>query len=83
VRCGLRAATDPRIVDTVTLIDALLKTDMETGPVWHRYNDDGYGEHEDGSPFDGSGVGRGWPLLVGERARGWAVISPCDMVTAG
>ena len=29
---------------------------------------DGYGEHEDGSPFDGTGVGRPWPLLTGERA---------------
>src|SRR5204862_6347779 len=26
------------------------------------------GEQEDGSPFDGTGIGRGWPLLVGERA---------------
>jgi glucoamylase len=68
VRFGLRAANDPRIVDTVKIIDALLKTETATGPVWHRYNDDGYGEHEDGSPFDGTGVGRGWPLLIGERA---------------
>jgi glucoamylase len=28
---------------------------------------DGYGEHADGSPFDGTGVGRIWPLLTGER----------------
>ncbi|HEX7406039.1 MAG TPA: glucan 1,4-alpha-glucosidase [Candidatus Binatia bacterium] len=68
VRFGLRAASDPRIVDTVKIIDALLKTETATGSVWHRYNDDGYGEHDDGSPFDGTGVGRGWPLLVGERA---------------
>ncbi len=33
----------------------------------HRYNDDGYGEHEDGAPFDGTGIGRAWPLLTGER----------------
>ncbi|MEZ5565415.1 MAG: glucan 1,4-alpha-glucosidase [Gammaproteobacteria bacterium] len=68
VRFGLRAADDPRIVNTVKVIDALLKTETSTGPVWHRYNDDGYGEHEDGSPFDGTGTGRGWPLLGGERA---------------
>jgi glucoamylase len=68
VRFGLRAATDPRIQDTVRVIDHLLKTETSTGPVWHRYDDDGYGEHDDGSPFDGSGVGRGWPLLAGERA---------------
>ncbi len=68
VRFGLRAADDPRIVNTVKVIDALLKVDTPNGPVWHRYNDDGYGEHEDGSPFDGVGVGRAWPLLTGERA---------------
>ena len=68
VRFGLRAADDPHIVNTVKVIDALLKTDPPQGPVWHRYNDDGYGEHEDGNPFDGTGVGRAWPLLTGERA---------------
>jgi glucoamylase len=68
VRFGLRAADDSRIRDTVKVIDALLKVETPTGPTWHRYNDDGYGEHEDGSPFDGTGIGRGWPLLTGERA---------------
>jgi glucoamylase len=68
VRFGLRAADDPRIVNTVKVIDSLLKTDTPHGPVWHRYNDDGYGEHEDGEPFDGTGIGRAWPLLTGERA---------------
>jgi glucoamylase len=68
VRFGLRTADDPRIVDTVAVIDHLLKSDTETGPVWRRYNGDWYGEHEDGAPFDGTGIGRGWPLLVGERA---------------
>ena len=68
VRFGLRAPDDPRIVNTVCAIDALLKVKTPHGPAWHRYNDDGYGEHEDGSPFDGTGVGRAWPLLTGERA---------------
>jgi glucoamylase len=68
VRFGLRDALDPRIVNTVRVIDAVLRTDTATGPVWHRYNLDGYGEHEDGRPFDGTGIGRGWPLLAGERA---------------
>ncbi len=68
VRFGLRGADDPRIVNTVKIIDALLKTEAPKGPVWHRYNDDGYGEQADGSPFDGTGIGRGWPLLTGERA---------------
>jgi glucoamylase len=68
VRFGLRAANDPRIRDTATVLDALLKVETPCGPLWHRYNDDGYGEHADGTPFDGTGIGRGWPLLTGERA---------------
>jgi len=68
VRFGLRAPDDARIRDTVRVIDALLKVETPSGPAWRRYNDDGYGEHEDGAPFDGTGVGRPWPLLVGERA---------------
>jgi glucoamylase len=68
VRFGLRAADDPRIVSTAKVIDHLLKIETPSGPAWHRYDDDGYGEHEDGSPFDGTGIGRAWPLLTGERA---------------
>jgi glucoamylase len=68
VRFGLRAASDPRITDTVRVIDAVLRRDTATGPAWLRYNDDGSGEHDDGRPFDGTGVGRAWPLLAGERA---------------
>ena len=68
VRFGLRSADDPRIINTIKVIDALLKTELPYGSGWHRYNDDGYGEHTDGSAFDGTGVGRVWPLLAGERA---------------
>lgn len=68
VRFGLRAPGDPRIVNTVKVIDALLKVKLPQGPCWYRYNGDGYGEHQDGSPFDGTGIGRAWPLLAGERA---------------
>jgi glucoamylase len=67
VRFGLRRADDPLILGSLTLADALLRTDTPAGPVWHRYLGDGYGEHEDGSAFDGTGIGRGWPLLTGER----------------
>ncbi|RWQ64670.1 glucan 1,4-alpha-glucosidase [Mesorhizobium sp.] len=68
VRFGLRAADDPRVVDTVKVIDARLRCDLPQGPVWYRYSGDGYGEHADGAPFDGTGQGRAWPLLTGERA---------------
>jgi glucoamylase len=67
VRFGLRMADDPRILSTIAVTDAELRTETPSGPVWHRYSGDGYGEHEDGSAFDGTGIGRGWPLLVGER----------------
>ena len=67
VRLGLRRASDVRIRDTIKVVDRVLKVDTPAGPVYHRYNEDGYGEHADGSAFDGSGIGRAWPLLVGER----------------
>jgi glucoamylase len=67
VRFGLRAANDPRIVNTLRAIDSLLAVELPQGPCWYRYNGDGYGEHKDGSPFDGTGIGRPWPLLAGER----------------
>jgi len=68
VRFGLRAADDPRIRNTVRAVDALLRVETPYGPGWRRYNEDGYGEHADGAAFDGTGIGRVWPLLVGERA---------------
>lgn len=68
VRFGLRSADDPRITATVAAIDALLRVELPEGSIWHRYNGDSYGEHPDGSPFDGTGIGRPWPLLTGERA---------------
>ena len=67
VRFGLRRADDPLIKASVEVTDALLRVETPNGPAWHRYNGDGYGEHDDGSPFDGTGVGRVWPLLTGER----------------
>src|SRR5664279_284535 len=67
VRFGLRDANDPKIINTIKVIDALLKVDTPNGPCWHRYNNDGYGEKNNGDPYDGSGIGRAWPLLTGER----------------
>lgn len=67
VRLGLRDAHDPLVLDTLRVIDGELKVDTPAGPSWHRYTGDGYGEHADGRPFDGTGRGRAWPLLTGER----------------
>jgi glucoamylase len=67
VRLGVRAADDPLVSDSIAVIDRVLKRDLPQGPGWRRYNHDGYGQKEDGSAFDGTGVGRSWPILTGER----------------
>jgi len=68
VRYGVRRADDPLIVDSLKVVDAVLKRDFPQGPAWLRYNQDGYGQRPDGGPFQGWGQGRPWPLLTGERA---------------
>ena len=68
VRYGVRRADDPLIIDSLKVVDAVLKTDLPQGPGWHRYNWDGYGQRPDGGPFQGWGQGRVWPLFTGERA---------------
>jgi len=67
VRFGLRPPRDPAVLDSLKVADALLRVDTPKGPAWRRYNHDGYGEHDDGSEYDGTGRGRAWPLLTGER----------------
>lgn len=66
-RLGLRRADDRLMLDSLRVADALLRVETPCGPAYYRYNGDGYGEHQDGSPFNGTGIGRAWPLLVGER----------------
>ncbi len=68
VRYGVRRADDPLIVDSLKVVDAVLKRDLPQGPGWLRYNGDGYGQRPDGGPYQGWGQGRAWPLLTGERA---------------
>ena len=67
VRYGIRKADDPVVVDSLRVLDAVLKVDTPEGPCWRRYNNDGYGQREDGGSFTGFGKGRAWPLLTGER----------------
>ncbi len=67
VRYGVRAADDPLMIDSLKVVDAVLKVDTPAGPCWKRYNHDGYGQRDDGSAFDQWGVGRPWPLLTLER----------------
>jgi glucoamylase len=64
VRLGVRAASDPRVVSTLRVTDAMLRTPGAL-PLFHRYPHDGYGERlPGGSP---PGDGHAWPLLTGER----------------
>ncbi|HRP05662.1 MAG TPA: glycoside hydrolase family 15 protein, partial [Opitutaceae bacterium] len=67
VRLGIRDARDPIVLASIKVIDRVLKRDLPQGPSWRRYNHDGYGQKDDGSAFDGTGVGRCWPILTGER----------------
>jgi glucoamylase len=67
VRYGVRPADDPLIVDSLRVVDHVLKVETPRGPCWRRYNHDGYGQRADGGPYMGSGQGRAWPLLTGER----------------
>ena len=68
VRYGIRRADDPLIIDSLKVVDAVLKIDTQYGPCWRRYNHDGYGQRKDGTNYQGWGQGRAWPLLTGERA---------------
>jgi glucoamylase len=67
VRYGIRAADDPIVRDSIEVMDRVIKYDLPQGPGWRRYNHDGYGQKDDGSAYDGTGVGRSWPILTGER----------------
>ncbi len=49
------------------MVNSQIQVTTPEGPVWHRYNFDGYGETSSGGDYTGSGVGSPWPVLTGER----------------
>lgn len=69
VRLGLRHPMDPRVTDTLRVVDHMLTRTLPTGEAFCRYDMDGYGEWIDGRgwPLWRFGIGRPWPLLCGER----------------
>ena len=68
VRLGIKHPHDQLIVDSLALIDQMLKVETPAGDAWYRYNHDAYGETPSGGKYDGqNGVGRLWTLLSGER----------------
>jgi glucoamylase len=76
VRYGIRAPNDLLITDSLRAIDCpaseiMVSFDQQSGSSgkgWRRYNEDGYGNHVDGGPFDGTGRGGVWPLLTANAA---------------
>src|SRR5262249_6638064 len=67
VRFGILAADDPIVLDSIKVRERVLKRDLPEWASWGRYNCDGYGQKDAGSAFDGTGRGRCWPMLTGER----------------
>jgi glucoamylase len=73
VRYGIERPDDPDVLSTLPVIDRELKVTTPNGPFWHRFNHDGYGETRTGGewtitdPDTFTTLGRGWPLLTGER----------------
>jgi len=70
-RLGELAAGDTDIVHSLPVVDATIESTTPSGPGWHRYNGDGYGDRaSDGRPWAPSGQGTGhlWPALSAERA---------------
>ena len=68
VRLGVKDAHDPLIVESIALIDQMIRVRTPAGEAWYRYNHDAYGETPDGGKYDAqNGVGRLWTLLTGER----------------
>jgi len=77
VRLGVMHPRDWAITASLPELDQVVGRSLPgVGPFWFRYNEDGYGEHNDGRPYtptagagsgEGSGRGRLWPILTAER----------------
>ena len=69
-RLGALPAADPDILASLPIVDATIRSITSSGPGWHRYNGDGYGDRaSDGRPWapTGQGTGHLWPVLSAER----------------
>jgi len=67
VRLGVKSPTATDITNTLAVVDDELEVSTPEGPIWHRYDFDGYGETSSGGDYTGAGVGNPWPVLTGER----------------
>ena len=69
-RLGELPAQDPDVLQSLPVVDTTIEATTPSGPGWHRYNGDGYGDGSaDGHPWAPSGRGNGhlWPVLSAER----------------
>jgi glucoamylase len=83
-RLGEFSANDADILRSLPIVDATIRSTTASGPGWHRYNGDGYGDRaSDGRPWApfGQGTGHLWPALSSERAE--HSLQTGDPATAG
>lgn len=67
-RMGVMSPDDWTILETLPKYDRTLMQNIPgKGEAWFRYNWDGYGEHNDGTPYKNGGRGRLWPIFTAER----------------
>jgi glucoamylase len=73
VRLGIKSPDDKIIQNSLKVIDEVIRVKTPNGDGFYRYNNDGYGEMDDGRRWnwDGkyTGKGRLWALLSGERGQ--------------
>jgi glucoamylase len=73
VRLGIKSPDDKIIQNSLNVIDQVIRVQTPNGDAFYRYNNDGYGEMDDGRRWnwDGkyTGKGRLWALLSGERGQ--------------
>lgn len=78
VRLGELSATDPDVLNSLTVVDKTIEKQSASGSGWLRYNGDGYGDCHilpdhtcplEGRPWAPSNMGTGhpWPVLSAER----------------
>ncbi len=78
VRLGELSATDPDVLNSLTVVDKTIEKQTASGTGWLRYNGDGYGDCHilpdhtcplEGRPWAPSNMGTGhpWPVLSAER----------------
>ena len=69
-RLGMLPADDPDVLRSLRVVDDAIRVETGSGPGWPRYNGDGYGEHADGSPYDGVLMNYVNPVTGGPVNRG-------------